>query len=86
LRLLEGEAARWGALYVLEGSRLGGAYLEKRVAPGLPRTYLGARHEQGAWRRILGSLDHADTGPAWREQALAGARATFGAFIEAAQE
>jgi heme oxygenase len=80
-----GEAARWGALYVLEGSRLGGAFLEKRVAPGFPRAYLGARHAQGGWRRILDSLDNADTGPSWRNQALAGAKATFGAFLEAAQ-
>jgi heme oxygenase len=84
-RLPEGGAARWGALYVLEGSRLGGAVLERRVAPGLPRAYLGARHPQGAWRGILDSLDRADAGPDWRGQALAGAKATFAAFLEAAR-
>lgn len=31
--LPEGEAARWGALYVIQGSRLGGAVLSRRWSP-----------------------------------------------------
>jgi heme oxygenase len=80
----ESEAARWGALYVLEGSRLGGAVLAKQVSEGLPAAYLGARHPQGAWRALLERLDAADEGPDWRDQAVAGAKALFGAYRAAA--
>lgn len=83
--LPEGEAARWGALYVIEGSRLGGAVLAKMVPADLPAAYLGARHPQGAWRALLERLDEADTGPAWREEAERGAKAMFGAYLEAAR-
>lgn len=83
--LPEGEAARWGALYVIEGSRLGGAVLAKMVPADLPAAYLGARHPQGAWRALLERLDDADTGPAWREEAERGAKAMFGAYLEAAR-
>ncbi|WP_454884539.1 biliverdin-producing heme oxygenase [Sphingomonas oryzagri] len=36
-------AARWGAAYVVEGSRLGGALLARSVADDLPKSYLGLR-------------------------------------------
>ncbi|MBB6125200.1 biliverdin-producing heme oxygenase [Sphingobium subterraneum] len=85
LLLPTGEAARWGALYVLEGSRLGGAVLEKQVLTGLPTRFLGATHPHGAWRRFLDMLNAADTGPAWRAQAAEGAKALFGAYAVAAQ-
>lgn len=83
--LPEGEAARWGALYVIEGSRLGGAVLAKMVPADLPAAYLGARHAQGAWRALLERLDAADKGPAWRDEAERGAKAMFGAYREAAR-
>ena len=82
--LPEGEAARWGALYVLEGSRLGGAFLERQIPTGLPTRFLGAHHAPGAWRTLLSRLNEADAGPAWREQAIEGARALFNAYIHAA--
>jgi heme oxygenase len=82
--LPEGEAARWGALYVMEGSRLGGAVLARRIGEGLPAAYLGARHPQGAWRALLERLDRADAGPAWRDQAVRGAKALFAAYRAAA--
>jgi heme oxygenase (biliverdin-IX-beta and delta-forming) len=84
--LPEGEAARWGALYVMEGSRLGGAVLAKQVADDLPAAYLGARHGPGGWRALLAKLDEADAGPAWREQAVAGAKALFAAYLAAARQ
>jgi len=79
-----GLAARWGALYVLEGSRLGGAVLHRQLPPGAPDRFLAARHPSGAWARLLALMDQADTGPSWRSDALAGASATFRAFAEAA--
>lgn len=78
-----GEAARWGALYVIEGSRLGGAVLARSVPQGLPAAYLNARHGSGAWRDLLAKLDVA-VGEN-RAEAERGAKAMFGAYLEAAR-
>lgn len=80
-----GAAGRWGALYVLEGSRLGGAVLVKRVPPGVPTAFLASTHPQGAWRDLLARLDAASDGPAWELDAIRGAQATFAAFEQAAR-
>ena len=79
------EAATWGALYVAEGSRLGGQVLARGIAAGLPRAYLSARHAPGAWRALLASLDAraAAAVPAWREDVVDGAKATFALFMAA---
>jgi heme oxygenase len=52
----EGAAAMLGAVYVLEGSRLGGALLRRSVPDDLPRAFLGAG-DPAAWRRLLEILD-----------------------------
>ena len=80
-----GEAAAWGMLYVLEGSRLGGAMLAERVGPGLPRSYLSARHQPGDWRGFLAVMETA-CGPGDYPQALAGARTAFHLFATAARD
>lgn len=85
LVLPAGEAARWGAIYVLEGSRLGGIYLARSVPEGLPKAYLSAKHVSSGWKALLGAMDQSDTGPAWRADALAGAKALFAAYITAAR-
>ncbi len=82
--LPEGEGARWGALYVIEGSRLGGAVLARSIPEGLPAAYLGARHPSGAWRKLLEMLDVAVAGAEAREAAERGAKAMFGAYLTAA--
>jgi heme oxygenase len=78
-------AACWGALYVAEGSRLGGQLLARSVPAGLPTAYLAARHEPGEWRAMLGAIEveagRADDG--WRQIAIAGARATFALYASA---
>jgi heme oxygenase len=91
-------AERWGALYVMEGSRLGGQLLARRVACGLPVAYLSAKHAAGAWRTLLAAIDaqaaaadagRADAGRAdagWADAALAGARATFALYAQAADQ
>lgn len=81
LVLPEGEAARWGALYVLEGSRLGGAVLARRIGPGLPVAFLSGVHRQGGWAALLARLNEEDTGPVWRAQAIQGAKALFRAYL-----
>jgi heme oxygenase (biliverdin-IX-beta and delta-forming) len=83
--LPEGEAARWGALYVLEGSRLGGVFLAKSVPAAFPAAYLNAKHAPGAWRDLLGALEAADEGAEWQADAAAGAKALFGAYLAAAR-
>jgi heme oxygenase len=79
-----GEAARWGAIYVVEGSRLGGAFLAKSVPLELPSAYLSARHVSGGWRKFLAALDTALTGPEQIAEAATGAHAMFGAYGAAA--
>lgn len=78
----------WGALYVVEGSRLGGGLLSKRVGGGLPVTYLSAVHLPGEWRSIRFAIEHAAGGhdPDWLEQMVAGALDTFSLFQSAAEE
>ncbi len=46
-----------GALYVLEGSRLGGKLLARQVPKEFPRAYLDADQGSGNWRKLLDRLD-----------------------------
>ncbi|WP_150290475.1 biliverdin-producing heme oxygenase [Sphingobium estronivorans] len=82
----EGDAFRWGVRYTMEGSRLGGAVLARRVAPDLPHAYLSAAHEKGGWIAFQHSLDNAaeQGGEPWIEEAIRGAEAAFDLFAAAA--
>lgn len=82
-----GEGFRWGALYTLEGSRLGGAMLARRVGPGLPRAYLSATHDKGGWVAFQQSLDTAaeQADADWLDGAKRGAEAAFALFASAAR-
>lgn len=79
-------ATLWGVLYVVEGSRLGGAMLARQVPPALPGRYLGAVHASGQWRAIRAALDTAAAGEDsdWTARMIAGALATFALYAEAA--
>ncbi len=81
------DAYRWGLRYTLEGSRLGGAMLARRVGPGLPRAYLSAVHEKGGWADFQRRLDEAaaDGGQPWIGDAIRGAEAAFDLFAAAAR-
>jgi heme oxygenase len=76
-------AAQWGAAYVVEGSRLGGALLARSVPDGLPKSYLGTAQPPGAWRKFLKSLDNALRFPQDIALAIESARAAFGLFERA---
>lgn len=78
--------AAWGALYVAEGSRLGGIMLARDVPASLPSRYLGARHESGEWRRLLAAIDGEGRarGDAWVAGAIEGADACFALYARAA--
>ena len=46
-----------GGVYVLEGSRLGGALLKRGLPAGSPRRFLDAPQNAGSWRKLLENLD-----------------------------
>ncbi len=69
-------AAAFGTIYVLEGSRLGGALLERSVAAGLPRAFL-ARGAPGLWSRFLDALERGLPSEADLVLALSAARQAF---------
>ena len=80
------DAAAWGTLYVVEGSRLGGALLLRGVPAGSPASYLGAIHPPGGWRMIRAAIDAAAAAQdaAWHERMVAGALETFDLYARAA--
>lgn len=80
---LDTRAAQWGAAYVIEGSRLGGALLARSVAADLPRSYLGSPQPPGSWRKFLEKLDKGLSSHQDIALATESARATFGLFEEA---
>ena len=80
-----GEPDVLGALYVLEGSRLGGKLLEREVPDGMPKAFL--RHEPPlAWREFVALLEQRLASPVDRAVAVQAATKTFDAFSTAARE
>ena len=87
LAWLAEDAAHWGTAYVLEGSRLGGAMIERQLPPGMPRAYLGQTHGPGHWRAFLAAMDvrAGSGGASWQADAVAAAQRTFETFADAAR-
>jgi heme oxygenase len=77
---LASEASLWGALYVLEGSRLGGALLKRSLAPGAPCRFLDAPQQAGAWRKLLAKLEECLYDPARVGAACETAKQVFKRF------
>lgn len=81
-------AAVLGSRYVVEGAGLGGQVLARALDRllsahvGDPRSFFrGEGSATGAgWRGFLGELDAGASGPAERDEAVAGALAVFAAF------
>ncbi|MBW9117800.1 biliverdin-producing heme oxygenase [Rhizobium cauense] len=80
---LHGDAQLWGAAYVLEGSKLGGAMLAKAVPGGLPARYLTPNGPRGSIKVFMDRLDLAEL--ADPENAISTARRVFGLFRRAAE-
>ena len=80
VRPLGAPAAMLGALYVLEGSRFGGAVLARRVANGLPTRYLAAPSNPGLWRALISALDRELRTPQTMAAAIGAASAVFRMF------
>ncbi|HMO42518.1 MAG TPA: biliverdin-producing heme oxygenase [Phenylobacterium sp.] len=90
---LPSRSMRLGALYVIEGSRLGGMLLSRRLAavqPDAPRAYLDHDAGPGYWRDFLAWLEDEPDPVGHADQAVEGARRAFafyaGAFERAAAE
>jgi heme oxygenase len=83
---LDTPARRWGAAYVIEGSRLGGAFLARQVPAALPKAYLSTPQPAGNWRHFLAELEAVLTTPGDIEQAQTTARAVFALFEAGARQ
>ena len=81
---ISGKAPMLGAIYVLEGSRLGGAVLKKAVPSQFPRRFLEARQAAGSWRSFLRTLDEFLTRPGDLDAAIKAAKEIFARFEGAA--
>jgi heme oxygenase len=68
-----------GGVYVLEGSRLGGAMLKKAVPPDLPTRFMGGG-SSAAWRDLLAILDERLTNEAERLISIKAAIEVFSIF------
>ncbi|MBX4959269.1 biliverdin-producing heme oxygenase [Rhizobium lentis] len=80
---LHDEAALWGALYVLEGSKLGGAVLARSVPDPLPSRYLTPRGPKGAIRIFMDRLEAIGADDPFA--AVSSARTLFDLFLKAGQ-
>lgn len=81
---ISGTASILGAIYVLEGSRLGGAVLKRAVPDRFPTKFLEARQNAGNWRRLLEILDHCLSRQSDLEAAILAAKEVFARFELAA--
>lgn len=72
-------AAILGAIYVLEGSRLGGRMLARAVPPEFPQLFLAAGSST-LWRRLISVLDKQLVSPDDQADAIAAARQVFALF------
>lgn len=81
--MFTGDWAILGGLYVLEGSRMGGAVLVRQVAPGLPVAFLGARPERGHWPAFVARLDEMVKSPQALDAATTAALSSFAVFERA---
>lgn len=84
LEPVAGRAAWWGRVYVLEGSRLGGAVIARRIRSSLgdsvPIRFFGQAIAPDGFAALLVMLERALQGQDDLEQAVAGAQAAFGAY------
>ncbi|UVO50259.1 biliverdin-producing heme oxygenase [Sphingomonas sp. SUN019] len=78
-------AAMLGAVYVLEGSRLGGALLKRSVPADFPTAFLGAS-DSAAWRRLMAVLDERLDTDAARLIAINAAAQVFTLFERKARQ
>lgn len=79
---IERADAALGTIYVLEGSRLGGALLKRSVGAELPTRFMAAGRPQ-LWQRLIAALDERLPTPAQQGAAVEAAEAAFDRFEHA---
>lgn len=75
-----------GVLYVVEGSRLGGKFVARRVPAEFPKAYLDAHQPSGNWANLLASIDAILYDQSRTETAIGAALSTFSMFERAGQD
>jgi len=75
-----------GVLYVVEGSRLGGKFLARRVPAEFPKAYLDAHQPSGNWANLLASIDAILYDQGRTEIAVGAALSTFSMFERAGKD
>ncbi len=75
-----------GVLYVVEGSRLGGRFLARRVPAEFPKSYLDAHKPSGNWANLLASIDAILYDESRTEIAIGAALSTFSMFERAGRD
>ncbi|MDR6852089.1 heme oxygenase [Sphingomonas sp. BE123] len=81
---LSDAAALLGAVYVLEGSRLGGSVLARGIAATLPTRFIGCATAPQRWRGLIEIMDKQIITEEQRATALAAARSVFDRFRHSA--
>lgn len=75
-----------GTAYVLEGSRLGGRYLQRQVGDGLPRSFLCETGEKDLWPEVVEAIDSHLYSDADIGEAKDAARRCFALYLNVAGE
>lgn len=83
---LEGVGNLLGAAYVLEGSRLGGRVLERRVPPNFPKAFLEGDGSLGSWPALIAVMDRLLYSDSLLDEAKSAARRCFTLFLNVAHE
>ena len=78
------QGAALGAIYVLEGSRLGGAMLSRNVPMDLPARFIRCAPAPRRWRDLIEVLDSHLTTPERCDAAVSAARTVFDRFEQGA--
>jgi heme oxygenase len=74
-----------GAVYVLEGSRLGGTLLSRALPAGAPARFLSSEDNGPPWLALVELINRRLTSAPELDTAVAAARSVFQAFLAAAQ-
>lgn len=80
------ETAALGAIYVLEGSRLGGILLARNVPMDLPARFIRCAPAPKRWQGLIEVMDHHLVTPEQHKVAADAARAVFDLFWRSARQ
>lgn len=82
---IDGRAGLLGTAYVVEGSRLGGRVLRKRIGAGTPDAFLRAASEK-SWPQLVAALDLHLYSESLTDEAERAARRCFTLYLDVARE